>query len=348
MYTSRDRRDTTGPGSGIPVRLPAAPALPNTRDIERALRPLMRRVPSRTKLVFDEAATVHRIAEERIWVPVLQPAPERWFEVALVIDESASMVIWQQTIAEFQHLLERLGAFRDLRMWRLATNAGKVRLYAGTSRAVEPRRPRDPSELIDPTGRRLILVVSDCVAPAWRDGQVTELLATWTRVSPVALVQVLSQRLWRGSALGEAIEVSLLAPAAGIPNVQLQTADWWISEALPNGLKMPIVTLEPEFLAIWARLVIGAGDTSAPGFLLDPSPAISSVAGQQKSDTAPRSPQERLRGFQAKCTPEAYKLATYLATVQTAHASDNAASAAHHVTRIPASPPGRDIFERAS
>ncbi len=49
---------------GLPFAAPTVPALPNTLAIERALRPLMRRVPSRTHVVLDEKATVQRIADE--------------------------------------------------------------------------------------------------------------------------------------------------------------------------------------------------------------------------------------------------------------------------------------------
>jgi hypothetical protein len=88
---------------------------------------LKRRVPSHTQSVLDEVATVQRIAEEKLWIPVMRPAPERWFELALVIDEAASMMLWKQTIQEFRQLLEQHGAFRDVRTWGLSTDLrGKV------------------------------------------------------------------------------------------------------------------------------------------------------------------------------------------------------------------------------
>jgi hypothetical protein len=110
-----------GPG-GIPFRSPGARALPGALELGRALRPLMRRVGSRTKRIFDEVATINRVAEERIWSPVSRPAPTRWLEAALVVDEGASMNVWRETIKEFTRLLEVQGAFRDVRTWRLNTD----------------------------------------------------------------------------------------------------------------------------------------------------------------------------------------------------------------------------------
>src|SRR5579884_2297954 len=69
-------------------RSPAASALPGSLNIARALRPLMRRIPSSTSFMIDELATANRIAEAQrgVWSPVLKPAPMRWLEIALVVD----------------------------------------------------------------------------------------------------------------------------------------------------------------------------------------------------------------------------------------------------------------------
>jgi hypothetical protein len=51
---------------GTPFAVPAAPALRTRIDLARALRPLMRKVPSRTQFDLDEAATVTQIAETAV------------------------------------------------------------------------------------------------------------------------------------------------------------------------------------------------------------------------------------------------------------------------------------------
>ena len=77
--------------------VPGGEALPGALELARKLRPLSRRVPSRTRVYLDEAATAQRIAEERVWIPVLYPAPARWLEAALIIDTNASMRVWHKT-----------------------------------------------------------------------------------------------------------------------------------------------------------------------------------------------------------------------------------------------------------
>jgi len=90
-------------GSGLaaqPFRAPAVPLLPNALNLGRALRPLHRKQPSRTRRIMDEEATVQSIAEQRLWQPVLMGAPERWFELALVagprrLDAGLASLCWR-------------------------------------------------------------------------------------------------------------------------------------------------------------------------------------------------------------------------------------------------------------
>ncbi len=85
LYAESEKRPTTDaqPMGGRPFRTPAATMLPNALALDRALRPLMRKVASQTDKVLDEGATVQRIAEQRLWLPVLTGKLERWLDVAL-------------------------------------------------------------------------------------------------------------------------------------------------------------------------------------------------------------------------------------------------------------------------
>ncbi len=89
----------------------------------------MRKVPSQTRFDLDEDATVSRIAETEVWMPVVRPRQERWLELDLVVEASKTTVIWERAIAELNHLAEYQGAFRAVRTWRLSVNAGKVQLF---------------------------------------------------------------------------------------------------------------------------------------------------------------------------------------------------------------------------
>lgn len=142
-----------------PFRMPTAEALANKLELDRSLRPLKRKVLSRINKILDEEATAIEIAQaikitqENLWNPVLQPAPERWLELAIVIEKTDSFPIWQETIKEFQQLMERHGTFRNVRVWHLqADDTGKLQLFAG-ERTTSEQRPRSFKELLDPLGR---------------------------------------------------------------------------------------------------------------------------------------------------------------------------------------------------
>ena len=298
------------------ARMPAAPALAESLALGRALRPLRRRHPSRKTFVLNERATVQQIAEtrKRIWAPVVEPAPMRWFELALVIDEGASMIFWRQSIAELRTLFEQLGAFRDVRVWRLATDEKEqVQLYAGTQASAVQQPTRSPKELIDPTGRRLILVVTDCVSPAWYSGKVQEALKLWGQKNLVTLLQMFPRRLWPRTALCAAETVRISASAPGMANVRLKTPEArpWFSTEL--SIPMPVVTLEPKSLASWTRMVMGAESTRVSGvmFAKDVSRVFAETASMQENEDA-LTPQERIRNFWAAASPTAHKLAGLL------------------------------------
>lgn len=295
------------PDNSLPFRSPGARALPGSLDLSRSLRPLMRHVPSRSEFVLDEEATARRIAEERILVPVLRACPARWLDVALIFDTGESMRVWQQALQEFQLLLQSQGAFRDVRVWHMdtASNAG-VALYTGTGTT-----PRHPRELISPAGRRLILLVTDCVSPAWYSQPLIDLLQMWGQKQAVALVQMLPQRLWSQTALRTSRIVRARAPypAAANSNLRVEAVNrrsrGGRSEA-GDGTAIPVLTLEPEYMNLWARMLAGANGVVAPGVVLRPWTQPDHIATDLD-------PEQRVSRFQANASATAFQLACLLA-----------------------------------
>jgi formylglycine-generating enzyme required for sulfatase activity len=306
------------PSEGIPFQSPAAPALRNTIELGRSLRPLMRKVPSRTEQVLDEEATAIQIAEsagQRQWMPVFTPAAERWLDLALVVEESRSTVLWRELIAEFQVLLERQGAFRHLQTWSLRGEGnGAIVLLPRSIQRLEQQRPRSPRELLDPSGRQLILFLSDCTSLLWRQGTLYPILKQWADANPVAIIQLLPERMWARTALGFGLPAQLRALRPGMANSQLQMTQLPVWETVPlsTSLTLPIVALEPQSLGQWARVMGGIGGTQTAGVVFDlaiePRPASSSG----RIDLAP---EELVQRFQATASPMARRLAALMSIV---------------------------------
>jgi hypothetical protein len=265
----------------------------------------MRRVASRTERLLDEDATVERVAEQQLWMPVMRARPERWLEIALVVEESFEMWPWARTIQELRSLLAHSGAFRDVRMWRLASAAGSWRLLsAGALRAGAASRRAE--ELLDAAGRRAVLVVSDCSSPIWRDAEFSRTLKMWGSRQPVAIVQLLPQRLWTSTALRDARGVRVRSRRPGSPNAKfaMEAVTRQRSAKAFSGLPVPIVTLEKASVAAWAQTTAAADGAWTHARLFPPLTS---------EPLAPRSAEQAWKDFHETASPVAQELARLLA-----------------------------------
>ena len=304
------------PRGGIPFQAPAAAALRQSLQLGRALRPLMRKVASQTAVILDEEATAVQIAEQDVSMPVFRQAPERWLELALVVEVSRSTLIWQDTIQELQRLLEQQGAFRMVRTWCLRQAAdGSPQLFPKWNGVHTNQQPRSPKELTDPSGRRLILLVSDCTSPLWQQRSLYNLLKGWSFDNPVTLLQLLPERLWMQSGLRRTFPVQLNALLPGVPNAQLIEAGLpvWEEIDLRQALKLPVVTLEPEPMLAWARTIAGVGNIQTAGVVIDPSLLEETLP---PADERPRlSPELIVKRFWTTASSTAQQLAGLMAAV---------------------------------
>ncbi|GAA2324374.1 SAV_2336 N-terminal domain-related protein [Streptomyces violaceusniger] len=291
-------------------------ALPGTRGLSRALRPLRRSVPSRTSFRVDETATAEWIAETGLPDVVLRPRPERWLSVALIVDDGPSMVLWQQLAAEVRGLLERQGAFRSVRTYGLdSAHEDRPVLRA---RPYAPGAPRRTArQLTDTSGRTVMLVLSDGVGPGWRGGAIPRLLRRWARHSPVAVLQPLPARMWPERGMPTQRLLVDAGGREGAPGRALSVRH----PVLPRGLvsydgttPVPVLELAEGELGTWAALTgTGGGGEPLPVMLLDG--AEKPVAARATAHVPEPTAEERLRRFRGAASPEAQRLAGALATV---------------------------------
>ncbi|MEN3361443.1 MAG: hypothetical protein V7637_5425 [Mycobacteriales bacterium] len=295
------------------ARSPTVSALPNTLALARALRPFRRKVRSKWEFRLEEEPTAQASAQAGSWCPVYLPAPDRWLDLAIVIDEASSMAVWRPTVAELRKLLSRLGAFRDVRAWHVDCDTDAGRLVLRGDSAGSPAAARSHRELIDPTGRRIILVISDCIGRAWRNGGMLKWLDLWGRAGPVAIVQPLPQRLWRRCSPLNFARARFTAARPGLPNaalgVTVRPAD---VEPGGRGIAVPVLEPEARWFGSWARLVGGtvAGEGVWGMAVFTGSRAASPTA---ETEDAELEPIRRVVLFRTTASPAAFQLAGYLA-----------------------------------
>jgi formylglycine-generating enzyme required for sulfatase activity len=294
-----------------PIPIPDAPAISQALLLARALRPLARQIAVGLPTVVDEIATVDFIAETGISQLVLKAESELWLDVALVFDTSSSMCLWQRLGSDVHRLLARYGEFRDVRIWRLRHTPGKVEL---TDRKGVPSKPK---ELL--TGdRRLIAIVSDCVAPAWHDGRMRDLVAIWAVQLPTVVFQVFPERLWSRTALARSITVELQGQQPTLPNDKLKpfARSVWDRDRLkgsvhPSHIRLPVVTLEKDSLDNWAKVVAGDRRARVLGIVWDAAPVIKTPTQSTQSTSTLK---DRIDAFVLTASPLSRELAARLAS----------------------------------
>lgn len=254
------------------------------KGLAKALRPLNRLVPARTRVELDEEKTADATAESGMWILVNRPAYEPPFEVVLVVDRGSSMAIWERTATAFRRLLERQGAFADVKTVSVDTDDKIVR-----SVQTAPGTSCPPGQLADPTGKRIILLLTDCVGAGWRTGSMFSVMSLWARTCHVALVHVLPTDRWHWS--GIQVESRILN---GMPPM--------------SATGIPVLALEGRYLRRWAELVSGTTRVRLPVLVprLDDDWEVTAPYDDVSAD-------ERLGRFRATATPNAARLAGLLA-----------------------------------
>ncbi|WP_240468273.1 SAV_2336 N-terminal domain-related protein [Streptomyces dangxiongensis] len=346
-----------GPPSRVPLHLPShlpapapagrprttllAPAPPMLRHplaLQRALRPLGRRVDAPVGRELDERATADRIARlgaaPEWWLPVLRPAQERWLRLNLVYDTGPTMPVWRPLIRELHTALAQSGTFRTVALYRAAAD--------GTVRGADTHAPGDG-------GRTVTLLISDCMGPQWREGPAgTRWYATlrrWARRTPLAVVQPLPEHLWRDTAL-PATPGRLSAPHPVAPSATLMFTPYerHAHEPAVDTVPLPVLEPEPRWLAHWAALLTAPGGGEVPGAVAELGRPLPADA-EDRTDVGALSAEELVLRFRATASPRGVP-AGRPSRGGAPRPAGHAPGPGRRRTRTPPPAPGRDRPER--
>lgn len=218
-----------------------------SRELSRLLKPLRVTVGSPSFTVLDEELTAESAAAFGAWMPVVHPAPERAFDVVLMVDNHPTMEPWRHTVDELRQVLYSLGAFRNIREIPLdvaATQAGPVDLV----RVVQPTN-----------SHQLVLLLTDGLADAWRDGQLMGPLHALANSQLLSIIHMMNDSSWSASHLqGQRTE---LRHNGTVPH---SNAQWTAQngsrldgQVPTEGIRVPVITLEERFLRAWVAFITG-------------------------------------------------------------------------------------------
>ncbi len=316
------------PQRALPIWVSDAPLLGDSLGLIRAMRSLLRKVPSGVARRLDEAATVDRIAQTDIWSPILKPEREPWFDVALIVDRSASMNLWQRLADDLESVLKHYGAFRDLRTWDLDVEAGKVKLRSRSgdrSTDINFQRPsngerptRSPRELVATDGRCIVIVLSDCVADYWWQGTLWPILQEWAKAMPTVVWQMLPEWMWARTALGMGESVAVRNTVAGAANGQLESEVLSLlpdelSEPSERGMVLPVITSELRDVKAWSRMLAGDRTQVSAGVLMPQHMEIFGDFPEEAENAESEAYTHQIQQFRMMSSPRARQLAALLA-----------------------------------
>ncbi|MFJ4184434.1 SAV_2336 N-terminal domain-related protein [Kitasatospora sp. NPDC089509] len=315
------------------VQVTRPTALPGALAIARALRPLRHPLTQRPggvrPLHLDEEATAAATAEAGVLMPVWQRDRPR-HSVDLLVDTGATMAVWHDLAGELATLLERHGAFEEVRTWSLGTDGETPHLTPFRRRGSTAPPPAAPDRtwsrpsawsrpLADPHGRRILFVLTDGVGPAWYGPELVPFLARTAATGPAAALQVLPRRLWHRTALRPApVEARPATHGRPVPVLRTDTA----LPGIPRGHAgaaaraavawLPLLEIDADWLAPWADLTAGRTTGWTP-MLAAPLSGVPRPQRPRARTTEPRPPADRVAAFRAGSSPTAYRLACHLA-----------------------------------
>ncbi|MFJ6436098.1 SAV_2336 N-terminal domain-related protein [Streptomyces sp. NPDC091416] len=226
-----------------------------------------------------------------------------------------------RAVGEIRRVFVQTGIFRDVRTWHLLGTDPDAAEPLSVARTPDGER-RSVHEVSDPSGRRLVIVVTDTVASGWAEADVARVLRQWASHGPVALLNVLPRRLWdRGAVRPRSLPLRAVGPAS-------PTTSWRVGAPVRSHrrsvrlrptshvLAIPVVEAEPASVLLLAKLVAGAGQwTRVPCLVIPRTPSPPAPLRAESLAPAREEVTDTLSRFRAGASPLAQQLAAYLSAV---------------------------------
>lgn len=291
-----------------PLALRGAPALARKLPLERAFRAFRpRRMGSLKRLELDLDAIVERRIACGYWIALQRPRRDRWLELAVVTEQSATMRLWQPTCREFSHVAARGSAASRHRSFSLEWDPNST--SGDGARVVLREAQRQIGGLSLPSQRSVVLYLTDAFGPGWLSGAVPRQLAAWARSHPVLVIMLLPPAFWGRTSLRPLLPLRRLKVRRGRVATEHLPPAPLLSYVDPSGIAESVGLLGgmpgPGAMTLW-RSNTDADRIADPEFVPNPPPR--SELRQDLIDHI-------YEFFRQSATPETRQLARYLAHV---------------------------------
>ncbi|MDJ0583160.1 SAV_2336 N-terminal domain-related protein [Crocosphaera sp.] len=315
--------NTSSPLDKLPIKLPDTGIVTNTLELGRLFKPLKKKVNSRTVQELNVKETVKKSAElstpkTPLYFPVLTPKKERWLDIALIIEKSESMILWQPLLKEVKEFLEHLGAFRDIKTYGMNWNQSTETLHITSFESL--CQFLSPQQLNDPSGRRLVLIISDCISNAWNSQEFIKIMQQWSSKGLLTLLNPFPETMWERTNIDYGIKLRLGNQKKGLPSQNWQAiplASWQVKglseQVLINLVKLPIINLESTSIESWVNVIMGKGISWCSGVWLGSNFIYEEEEEDDENETM--TPLQQINNFYATSSQIAWKLIQWLSAI---------------------------------
>jgi len=248
-------------------------------DIQRVLRPLKRKLPSRSLPVqVDVEESLYQMAKNELankrlesaqetsrvnlWqdVPAFKLGKEKWLDLILIIDRSGESVnFFENRISLLRRAILESGIFRHVFEYQMTSSKDGHPKF----RKLNGGREYQLTEILGPTERKIFWVVSDCMSDFWNNwqihpsGLVESIGDVFDKVGtlyPAAIIQLMPEELWSrtGLSLHELCKVWSATPLTSNKNVKTS-----VLRDSKDGYAIPILSLSPQRLSSWVDMITG-------------------------------------------------------------------------------------------
>ncbi len=288
------------------ITLPRQQTLQNYRKWEKAFKPLKITNQNRHKKVINEEKTVNLIAQTDIYQIISEYQEKPVFSLSLVIDKHYSMEIFENLIDEFCNAVAHFGIFERVENFYLDSSKSEGRFYRDRK-----LHQKVSKKQIVSNNNNLILVISNCISPAWKSNHIYYCIKEWSNRNFCSIVQILPRHMWLLTTLEQGVQLNWKAERAYPLNKDLYSkkSSFYFSDE-QEVLKIPVVAFEPSSFHAWGNVLLAKQTYSIAGFAFLEQD-LTRQPDQQETVTA----EQRVENFLAQASVTGKILAAYLANL---------------------------------
>ena len=306
VYTKQQvfKKTTTLPVDYI--TLPRQQTLQNYRNWEKAFKPLKITNQNRQEKVINEEKTVDFIAQTDIYQIISEYKEKPVFSLSLIIDKHHSMEIFENLIDEFCNAVAHFGIFERVEIFYLDSSKSKSKFFHDKKLYQKVSKKQ-----IFTNKNNLILIISNCISPAWKSNDMYRNIKEWSNKSFCSIVQILPRHMWLLTTLGQGIQLNWKADKVYPLNKNLyskKSSFYFANDK--NILKIPVVAFEPASFNAWGNVILKKQNYSISGFAFLEQDLIKQPVKEQTLTA-----EQKVENFLAQASITAKTLAAYLANL---------------------------------